>query len=147
MMACRLFGTTPLSETMFTYFKPLGTNVNEIWTWIKFSNKKMNLKLSYAKCRPFVMAWRNCRLADDILKCVWLKETIYILIQISTQLPTGCHLSWRSGTFSSILVRNIGFITMQWTQWTVDRWRPYRTFHTDPTSVRKMDLLRWCTAW
>ena len=56
-MACRLVGAKPLSEPMleYCYFeRTLGTNFSEILSEIDtFSFKKMRLKTSSAKWRPF----------------------------------------------------------------------------------------------
>ena len=65
-MAWRLDGAKPLSEPMlgYCYFGPLGSNFGEIIIEIDtFSFKKMHLKLSSAKWRPFylglnVLYWR-----------------------------------------------------------------------------------------
>ena len=57
IMACRLFGAKPLPKPMLTYCQligPLGINFSEIRTKIRsFSLKKMHLKRSPAKWRPF----------------------------------------------------------------------------------------------
>ena len=55
-MACRLVGAKPLSETVLEYCQLglLGTNFSEILIEIlTFSFKKMRLKVSSAKWRPF----------------------------------------------------------------------------------------------
>ena len=56
IMASRLFSAKPLSEPMLVYcwMDTLGTNFSEIWIEIlTFSFKKMPLKISSAKWRPF----------------------------------------------------------------------------------------------
>ena len=58
-MACRLNGAKPLSEPMLDgilLIGPLGTNFNEILIGIQtFSFRKMHLKMSSAKWRPFCL--------------------------------------------------------------------------------------------
>ena len=54
IMACRLFGAKPLSESILGYCRPLGTNINEILMNIpNFSVTKMHLRMSCAIWRPF----------------------------------------------------------------------------------------------
>ena len=53
-MACRLDGAKPLSETMLELIGPWETNFSEILIGIHiFSFRKINLKMSSAKWRPF----------------------------------------------------------------------------------------------
>ena len=55
-MACRLTGAKPLSEPVLDYLfiGPLGTRFSETLIEIRtFSFKKMRLKVSSAKRRPF----------------------------------------------------------------------------------------------
>ena len=57
-MACRLIGAKPLSEPMleFCWIWPLGTDFSEISIGtLTFSFKKMRLKVSSAKWRPFCL--------------------------------------------------------------------------------------------
>ena len=78
----------------------LVTNFSETWIKIRnFSFMKMHLKMSSAKCQSFVQgAWvdslrprQNGRhIADDIFKCIFLNENVWILIKISLKfVPKG----------------------------------------------------------
>ena len=69
IMACRLFRAKPLSEPMLEYWwldPYLGTNFSEI---LIFSLKKMRLKVSSAKWRPF------CLGLNVLVRNMWLEIT------------------------------------------------------------------------
>ena len=56
-MACRLFGTKPLSEPIWVFVNiTFGTNLNETWLkYSKFYERKINLEIETAAWRPFCL--------------------------------------------------------------------------------------------
>ena len=54
-MACRLFGAKPLTNTDLLLIGPIATNFSQIRIKIQsFSFMTIDLKMSSAKCHPFV---------------------------------------------------------------------------------------------
>ena len=74
-MACRLTGVKPLSEPVLEMLLigPLGTNFSEIAIKIHtaFSLKKMHLKTSPAKRRPFCLGLNVLRPWNRLAKQSW----------------------------------------------------------------------------
>ena len=69
IMACRLFGTNPLSEpnAVLLSVGPLGTNFSEISIKIHtFSFKKMHLKTSSVKWQPFCLSLNVLKLTTEV---------------------------------------------------------------------------------
>ena len=66
-MACCLIGAKPSSEPMLEYcLGTLGTNVNEILIKIHtFSFKKIHLKMSSGKWRPFCLGLKVLKLKSQ----------------------------------------------------------------------------------
>ena len=113
-MACRQVGAKPLSETILL-IRTLGTNFSEILGKIhSFSFKKMHLKMSSAKGRLFSLGLNELKnaiclflgksylvntlrprqnsrhFADDVMKCIFLKEKKSVSINISLNfVPKG----------------------------------------------------------
>ena len=69
-MACRLDGVKPLSEPNagLLLIGPLGTNFSEILIEIlTFSFKKMRLKVSFAKRRPFCLSLNVLKGSQEVI--------------------------------------------------------------------------------
>ena len=91
-MACRLVGAKPLSEPMLVSIGHLGTNFSEILSEIHtFSFKKIHLKMSSGKCRPFCLGLNvltNWESFTKFGKC-WLSR--WDLLSLFIKWVIHCH--------------------------------------------------------
>ena len=97
LMGCRLDGTKPLSDAGML-IGPLGTNFNDISIGIQtFSFKKMQLKMSSAKWRPFCLGLNHqaisCTNADLLSITPQWKYFSEILFEIEKISFTKMHFN------------------------------------------------------
>ena len=99
IMACRLFGAKPLSKPMLVYCQldAIGINFTENLTQTQnFSLKKMHLKITSAKWRPFCpgelssLGWHVDR--PFVFRCVW--HTIGADLWSDRQGQSHCRFAW-----------------------------------------------------